>query len=111
MFGSQVPTVTVPEIGDDAYLLDVREDDEWNAGHAPEAHHLPMMELPARIAEVPTDRDVAVICRSGGRSAQVVTYLMRNGWDQVRNVEGGMGEWAAAGRPVVAEDGRPGRVL
>jgi len=111
VFGSQVPTVTVTEIADDAYLLDVREDDEWTAGHAPGAHHLPMMELPARIAEVPADRDVAVICRSGGRSAQVVTYLMRNGWDQVRNVEGGMGEWAAAGRPVVGEDGQPGRVL
>ncbi|MER7418660.1 rhodanese-like domain-containing protein [Micromonospora peucetia] len=111
MFGSQVPTVTVPEIADDAYLLDVREDDEWNAGHAPGAHHLPMMELPARIAEVPADRDVAVICRSGGRSAQVVTYLLRNGWDQVRNVEGGMGEWAAAGRPVVGEDGQPGQVI
>ncbi|WP_433388770.1 rhodanese-like domain-containing protein [Micromonospora sp. KLBMP9576] len=111
MFGSQVPTVPVTEVADDAYLLDVREDDEWNAGHAPGAHHLPMMELPARIAEVPTDRDVAVICRSGGRSAQVVTYLMRNGWDQVRNVEGGMGEWAAAGRPVVDGDGQPGRVL
>ncbi|MFG1778962.1 rhodanese-like domain-containing protein [Micromonospora sp. NPDC049048] len=111
MFGSQVPSVTVTEIVADAYLLDVREDDEWNAGHAPGAHHLPMMELPARIAEVPTDRDVAVICRSGGRSAQVVAYLLRNGWDQVRNVEGGMGEWAAAGREVVGEDGQPGRVL
>ncbi|WP_341718173.1 rhodanese-like domain-containing protein [Micromonospora sp. FIMYZ51] len=110
MFGPQIPTVTVPEIGDDTYLLDVREDDEWAAGHAPSAHHLPMMELPARLAEVPTDRDVAVICRSGGRSAQVVAYLMRNGWEQVRNVEGGMGEWAAAGRPVIGADGQPGQV-
>ncbi|MGK5737790.1 rhodanese-like domain-containing protein [Micromonospora sp. URMC 103] len=111
MFGPQVPTMTVTEIDDATYLLDVREDDEWAAGHAPDAHHLPMMELPARLAEVPTDRDVAVICRSGGRSAQVVAYLTRNGWEQVRNVEGGMGEWAAAGRPVVGEDGQPGRVL
>ncbi|GAA0390862.1 rhodanese-like domain-containing protein [Micromonospora gifhornensis] len=111
VFGSQIPTVTVSEITDDTYLLDVREDDEWAAGHAPEAHHLPMMELPARIAEVPTDRDVAVICRSGGRSAQVVAYLMRNGWDQVRNVAGGMGDWASTGRPVVADNGQPGRVL
>ncbi|MFG2061928.1 rhodanese-like domain-containing protein [Micromonospora sp. NPDC048871] len=111
MFGSQIPTVTAAEITDDTYLLDVREDDEWAAGHAPQAHHLPMMELPARIAEVPTDREVAVICRSGGRSAQVVTYLMRNGWDHVRNVAGGMGDWAGAGRPVVASDGQPGRVL
>ncbi|MEU8295750.1 rhodanese-like domain-containing protein [Micromonospora sp. NPDC048909] len=111
MFGPQVPTVTVNDLADDIYLLDVREDDEWAAGHAPGAHHLPMMELPSRLAEVPTDQEVAVICRSGGRSAQVVTYLMRNGWEQVRNVAGGMGDWAAAGRPVVAENGQPGRVL
>ncbi|MFY1705072.1 MULTISPECIES: rhodanese-like domain-containing protein [Micromonospora] len=111
MFGPQVPTMPVTEIADDTYLLDVREDDEWAAGHAPQAHHLPMMELPTRLADVPTDREVAVICRSGGRSAQVVAYLMNNGWDQVRNVVGGMGEWATAGRPVVDSDGRPGRVL
>lgn len=103
--------MTVPEIADDVYLLDVREDDEWLAGHAPGAHHLPMTELPTRLAEVPGDREVAVICRSGGRSAQVVTYLLRNGWETVHNVEGGMGEWAAAGRPVVDGDGQPGRVL
>ncbi len=103
-----MPASAVP---DDTFLLDVRESDEWAAGHAPVAHHLPMTELPARIAEVPNDREVAVICRSGGRSGQVVAYLKRNGWDQVRNVEGGMGDWAAAGRPVVADDGQPGRVV
>ncbi|KXK62557.1 MULTISPECIES: rhodanese-like domain-containing protein [Micromonospora] len=111
MFGPQVPTMPVTEITDETYLLDVREDDEWAAGHAPQAHHLPMMELPARLAEVPDDREVAVICRSGGRSAQVVAYLVRHGWDQARNVAGGMGDWAAAGRPVVGTDGQPGRVL
>ncbi|WBB78397.1 rhodanese-like domain-containing protein [Micromonospora sp. WMMD882] len=111
MFGPQVPTMTVTEISDDTYLLDVREDDEWTAGHAPGARHLPMMELPARMAEVPTDVDVAVICRSGGRSAQVVGYLLNNGWEQVRNVEGGMRQWAAAGRPVTTDDGTPGRVV
>ncbi|EEP72458.1 rhodanese domain-containing protein [Micromonospora sp. ATCC 39149] len=111
MFGPQVPTVPVTKITDDIYLLDVREDDEWAAGHAPGAHHLPMMELPARMAEVPTDRDVAVICRSGGRSAQVVAYLLNNGWDQVRNADGGMRQWAAVGRPVVDGDGRPGQVI
>jgi rhodanese-related sulfurtransferase len=111
VFGPQIPTVTVSEITDETYLLDVREDDEWHAGHAPGAHHLSMMELPARLAEVPTDRDVAVICRSGGRSAQVVAYLLHNGWEQVRNVAGGMGDWEAAGRPVIGSDGQPGRVL
>jgi rhodanese-related sulfurtransferase len=94
-----------------AYLLDVREPDEWAAGHAPDAHHLPMMEVPARIAEVPTDTEVVVVCRSGGRSSQVVSYLLGNGWDNVSNLEGGMQSWAAAGRDVVSENGQPARVL
>ena len=98
-----VPTVTVAQVTDDAYLLDVREDDEWTAGHAPGAHHVPMMEVPARLADVPTDADVVVVCRMGGRSAQVVTYLAKQGWDNVRNLDGGMQSWAAAGRPLVAE--------
>jgi rhodanese-related sulfurtransferase len=103
--------VTASQVDDDAYLLDVREPDEWEAGHAPGAHHLPMMEVPARIAEIPTDRDVVVVCRSGGRSGQVVSYLTGNGWDNVRNLDGGMQSWAAAGRDVVTENGRPPRVL
>jgi rhodanese-related sulfurtransferase len=88
-----------------AYLLDVREPDEWVAGHAPGAHHLPMMEIPARIAEVPNDADVVVVCRSGGRSGQVVSYLMNNGWDNVRNLDGGMQAWARDGRDMVSETG------
>ncbi|SDY17194.1 Rhodanese-related sulfurtransferase [Micromonospora pattaloongensis] len=103
--------MTAPEISGEAYLLDVREHDEWTAGHAPGAHHVPMMEIPARLAEVPTDADVVVVCRSGGRSAQVVSYLMGNGWDNVRNLDGGMKSWSAAGRPLVSEDGSPARVL
>ena len=94
-----------------AYLLDVREDDEWAAGHAPGAHHLPMMEIPARMAEIPDDTDVVVVCRSGGRSGQVVSYLTRNGWGNVRNLDGGMQSWAASGREVVDENGQPARVL
>lgn len=99
------------QIDPGAYLLDVREPDEWDAGHAPGAHFVPMMEIPARMAEVPTDVDVVVVCRSGGRSGQVVSYLMGNGWDNVRNLDGGMQSWAAAGREVVSENGRPARVL
>jgi rhodanese-related sulfurtransferase len=102
----QIPTVTVSEIPADAYLLDVREDDEWEAGHAPGAAHLPMMEIPVRMAEVPQDRDVVVVCRVGGRSGQVVAYLRQQGWDNVINLDGGMLGWAAAGRPVIADNGR-----
>jgi rhodanese-related sulfurtransferase len=103
--------VTHAEVGEDAYLLDVREDDEWTAGHAPGAHHVPMMEIPVRLAEVPMDGEVVVVCRSGARSGQVVAYLQRNGWDNVSNLAGGMADWSSAGRPLVSEDGRSGRVL
>ena len=94
-----------------AHLLDVREPDEWAAGHAPGAHHLPMMEVPARMAEIPSDTEVVVVCRSGSRSGHVVSYLMGNGWENVRNLDGGMQSWAAEGRDVVSENGQPARVL
>ena len=94
-----------------AYLLDVREPDEWEAGHAPGAHHVPMMEVPARMAEIPSDTEVVVVCRSGSRSGHVVSYLMANGWENVRNLDGGMQSWAAQGRDVVSESGQPARVL
>jgi rhodanese-related sulfurtransferase len=111
VFGEQVPSVAASQVGEDAYLLDVREDDEWAAGHAPGAHHVPMMEIPVRLTEVPQDGDVVVVCRMGGRSGQVVAYLRRNGWDNVRNLDGGMQDWAAAGRPLTSDDGAEPRVL
>jgi rhodanese-related sulfurtransferase len=111
VFGPQLPSVAVDQVADDTYLLDVREADEWIAGHAPGAHHLPMMEIPARMAEVPQDADVVVACRMGGRSGQVVAYLKQYGWDNVRNLDGGMQDWAAAGRPLVSEDGQRPRVV
>lgn len=98
-------------VGAGAYLLDVRDGDEWAAGHAREAAHLPMMEIPGRLDEVPRDRDVVVICRVGSRSAQVVAYLQAQGFDRVANLDGGMFAWHSAGREMVSEDGQPARVL
>ena len=103
--------MTASQVDDDAYLLDVREPDEWAAGHAPGAHHLPMMQVPARMAEIPADRNVVVVCRAGSRSAQVVAYLAGNGWDNVYNLDGGMHAWAASGRDDVTDDGRAPQVL
>jgi rhodanese-related sulfurtransferase len=102
---NQVPGIGAAEVPVEAYLLDVREDEEWAAGHAPDAHHVPMMEIPARLDEIPVDRDVVVVCRVGGRSAQVVAYLQAAGRDNVLNLEGGMIAWARAGRPMISEDG------
>ncbi|HXW39226.1 MAG TPA: rhodanese-like domain-containing protein, partial [Acidimicrobiales bacterium] len=62
------PEEAVRLIETGAHLLDVREDEEWRAGHAPTASHLPMGQLAARIAEVPADRTVVCVCRVGGRS-------------------------------------------
>lgn len=105
-----VPSVGPGDVGPGTVLLDVREDDEWVAGHAEGARHIPMGELPARFAEVTALADAApagevvVVCRSGGRSAQVVAWLLQNGVDAV-NLAGGMGAWAADGRPMVSETG------
>jgi rhodanese-related sulfurtransferase len=107
----RLPEVTAAEVAEDAVLIDVRDPDEWAAGHAPEAVHLPMMEIPVRVEEVPRDRDVVVVCRVGSRSAQVVAYLQAQGYDRVANLDGGMYAWAAAGRPMVADTGQPPFVL
>ena len=85
----------------DAVLLDVREQDEWDAGHAAGAIHLPMSELAERLDDVPDSSPLYVICRTGGRSARVAQYLEANGWDAV-NVADGMFGWARAGRPMEA---------
>jgi rhodanese-related sulfurtransferase len=89
-------------------LLDVREDDEWAAGRAPSAVHVPMSAL--RQDTVPRDRRVLVLCRVGGRSAAVAQALAQLGYD-VANVDGGMLVWSAAGLPVVRDGDRPGTVL
>lgn len=96
-----VPAVAVADLPADAVLLDVREPDEWAAGHAPDARHLPMSQLTARLDEVPDTDPLYIVCRSGGRSARVVAFLTQEGRSAV-NVEGGMQAWAAAGRPMVA---------
>lgn len=106
---SDVPTLRVDELPADATILDVREADEWDAGHAPGVQHVPMSELTARYAEVPAEREVAVICRSGQRSAGVTAWLNENGFTAA-NVEGGMQAWRDAGRPMVAEGGGDPRV-
>ncbi|MCX5036627.1 rhodanese-like domain-containing protein [Streptomyces coelicoflavus] len=109
-----MPTIGVGDLKDGDFLLDVREDDEWQAGHAAGALHIPLSEFVARYGELaeaaPQDGRVHVLCRVGGRSAQVTMYLVQQGVDAV-NVDGGMQEWAAAGHPVVDDKGEPGHVL
>jgi rhodanese-related sulfurtransferase len=102
-----VPTLTVADLPteptDGVVLLDVREQDEWDAGHAPGALHIPMGDLPARLADLPADSALHVVCRGGGRSARATAYLNANGWD-AHNVDGGMKAWHAAGRAMESAD-------
>ena len=98
------PEVMSAQVPDGVYLLDVREDDEWAAGHAPDAVHLRLGELNERSAEIPRDREVYVICRSGARSAYATQALTGAGWKAI-NVSDGMTGWAVAGRPMVSETG------
>jgi len=98
----QVPSVSVADLPEGAVLIDVREPDEWAAGHAPEAVHIPMGELAGRLEELPTDDPVYVVCRSGGRSARGTAFLNANGWDAT-NVDGGMKSWQAIGLPMVCD--------
>ena len=93
-----------------ALLLDVREDFEWERGHAPQALHVAMSELGQRVEELPRDQTIVCVCHIGGRSAMVVDALNRAGWQAV-NVVGGMDAWAAAGLPVIDEAGQPGMVV
>ena len=88
-----------------ALLVDVREDDEWIAGHAPPALHVPLGRLPQ--TRLPADRAVLAICRSGNRSATAAALLLARGVD-ARNVAGGMRAWQAAGLPVTSGHEPPG---
>ncbi|MBY8887931.1 rhodanese-like domain-containing protein [Streptomyces sp. PTM05] len=91
-----------------AVLLDVREEDEWRAGHAPGAVLSPLSG-PCRAPELTAGQLLIAVCRSGRRSALVAERLRAAG-TPVRNLRGGMGAWAGAGLPVRRPDGRPGIV-
>jgi rhodanese-related sulfurtransferase len=95
---SPVDAVALVDAG--ALLLDVREDDEWQAGHAPQAHHLPMSRLQHDYERLPVDRQIVCVCHVGARSAAVAAALRNAGWDAV-NLAGGMDAWERAGLPVV----------
>lgn len=108
--GREVPEVDAREatgvVDAGGVLLDVREPDEWEAGHAPGALHIPMGELQARQDEIPTDRRIVAVCRSGGRSSQVTAALDDAGYDAV-NLAGGMQAWAEQGLPMESDAGPP----
>jgi rhodanese-related sulfurtransferase len=112
MFGRTTHPETTPTDAharaDGVVLLDVREIEEWAAGHAPGAVHVPLSRLTPDA--VPSGATVLCLCRSGNRSGRATEALRNHGIDAL-NVAGGMHAWAAAGLPVVRADGRPGAVI
>jgi len=90
-------------------LIDVREQSEWDAGHAPQATLVPLSELGDRLGEIPTDEQVLVVCHAGMRSLRATAALRRAGIDAV-NVEGGMLAWRDADGELRSENGSPASV-
>lgn len=95
-----VATVAAMQDRDDVMLFDVREQWEYDAGHIPGITHIPMNEVPDRLAEIPTDKTVVMTCRSGNRSGQITTFLQQQGYENVHNLAGGILAWEQAGYPV-----------
>ena len=95
-----VPEISVQELkellgkGADIALVDVRESPELQISALPNSHHLPLSQFVARMQELDPNRDIVVFCRSGHRSADVTEYLLHLGFKQVRNLAGGINEWA-----------------
>ncbi len=78
----------------DALLLDVREPDEREVARIEPSLHIPMNEVPARLAELPKDKRVIVYCHHGGRSLMVASYLEGQGYKELGNLDGGIDAWS-----------------
>ena len=85
-----------------AFILDVRETAEWVEVHIPDSTLIPLGELPKRVGEVPRDREVVVICRSGNRSQKGRDVLIKAGFRKVTNMQGGVKQWRSEGHPTVS---------
>ena len=81
-------------------MLDVRTREEWDDFHAPNTTLIPLDQLPSRLNEIPRDREIVVVCRSGNRSQQGRDILLNAGFQQVTSMRGGLNEWCASGYPV-----------
>lgn len=97
---SSIPSVSVKEAWErvttpktTAMIVDVRETWEFAQGHAKGARNIPLSQLGRRAREIPPDRDILLICRSGHRSLQAAKFLQQQGLEQVTNVSGGMLSW------------------
>ena len=106
---TKTSTVLPPEISvseaynkyqNGALVLDVRTQEEWDDFHAPNTTLIPLDQLASRLNELPRDREIVVVCRSGNRSQQGRDILLNAGFPQVTSMQGGLNEWRASGYPV-----------
>jgi rhodanese-related sulfurtransferase len=81
---------------------DNREQFEWDSFHIPNSTHIPLGQLSQRLNELPTDREIVVVCRTGNRSQEGRDILQVAGWNQVTSMAGGVVDWQAAGYPIVS---------
>ena len=106
LFGPRVDEADVHQTADDlaadprAVLVDVREPQEWRAGHARGARHIPLAQLAGRLDDLPRQAPVYLICASGNRSRKATAILLKNGFDRPINVRGGTAAWHRAGLPI-----------
>ncbi len=98
MFDRITPIEAKSRLEQGAVLIDVREQDEWNAVHAPNAILIPLSEFQARYTEMPKDKNIVLICAGGVRSAQAAQFAEQHGYS-VSNLEGGINAWIASGLP------------
>lgn len=85
-----------------AFILDVRQPEEWNEFHVPGSMLIPLGELASRADELPKDQEIVIVCRSGNRSAQARDILLSTGFIPVTSMAGGLTQWKAAGYPTVS---------
>lgn len=98
------------ELPEDLVVLDVREDDEWRAGHIGGALHVPLSQVRHRMGDLPVDQQLLVVCRVGARSSKATALLSAQGCDAV-NLAGGMLAWEQAQRPMVSDTDAPPQVI
>jgi rhodanese-related sulfurtransferase len=107
--GGRVPQVDVDTLEralqhDRAYVLDVREPEEYDTAHVPGAINIPQAELASRLDRIPRDRPLYAICQGGFRSRRAAQFLRQVGFESVVNVDGGTSEWMEAGKAITVED-------
>lgn len=99
------PTTTQRWVANGAILVDVREKDEVAqlAYDVPNILHIPLTQFEERFAEIPKDRDVVMVCKSGGRSLRAAGFLVNQGYDNVVNMKHGLIRWAQKGFPTIGD--------